>query len=43
MKINRIRALIAGAARILWGEPVMAGDNFKMSLAAVDRRVTRQL
>ena len=32
MKINRIRVLIAGAARILWGEPVMTGDNFKMSL-----------
>ena len=32
MKINRVRVLIAGAARILWGEPVMTGDNFKMSL-----------
>ena len=32
LKINRIRALIAGAADILWGEPVMAGGNFKMSL-----------
>ena len=32
LKINRIRSLIAGAADILWGEPVMAGGNFKMSL-----------
>src|SRR5580765_5237381 len=28
MKINRVRVLIAGAARILWGEPVMTGDHF---------------
>jgi hypothetical protein len=28
MKINRIRALIAGATDILWGEPVMPGGSF---------------
>jgi Protein of unknown function (DUF4038)/Domain of unknown function (DUF5060) len=28
LKINRIRVLLAGAARIYWGEPVMTGDSF---------------
>ena len=28
MKVNRIRALIAGATNILWGEPVMPGGAF---------------
>jgi len=28
MKVNRIRALIAGATSLLWGEPVMTGRNF---------------
>ncbi len=28
LKINRIRVLLAGAANIFWGEPVMLGDNF---------------
>ncbi len=28
LKINRIRVLLAGAANIFWGEPVMTGDNF---------------
>jgi hypothetical protein len=32
LKINRIRVLISGAANILWGEPVMTGHGFTMSL-----------
>ena len=28
LKINRMRVLLAGAANIYWGEPVMTGDNF---------------
>ena len=32
LKINRIRVLISGAANILWGEPVMTGENFTMML-----------
>ncbi len=32
LKINRIRALLAGATGILWGEPVMPGDNFTLFL-----------
>ena len=32
MKINRIRVLLAGAANIYWGEPVMTGKNFSMML-----------
>jgi hypothetical protein len=32
LKINRIRALLAGAANILWGEPVMTGENFTLFL-----------
>src|SRR5262249_39079271 len=28
LKINRLRVLLAGAANILWGEPVMTGKNF---------------
>jgi len=32
LKVNRIRALVAGAANIFWGEPVMTGDNFSMML-----------
>jgi hypothetical protein len=32
LKINRIRALIAGATNILWGEPVMPGENFSLFL-----------
>ena len=32
MKINRIRVLVAGAADIFWGEPVMIGENFSMAL-----------
>jgi hypothetical protein len=32
LKINRIRALIAGATDILWGEPVMPGENFSLFL-----------
>src|ERR1051326_4938041 len=32
LKINRIRVLLAGAAEIFWGEPVMTGENFSMAL-----------
>ena len=32
LKINRIRVLLSGAAQIFWGEPVMTGENFSMSL-----------
>jgi hypothetical protein len=32
MKINRIRVLLAGAANIYWGEPVMTGKSFSMML-----------
>ncbi len=32
LKINRIRVLLSGAANILWGEPVMTGDNFTLML-----------
>jgi len=32
MKINRMRVLVAGAADIFWGEPVMTGENFSMAL-----------
>ena len=32
LKINRIRVLLAGAANMFWGEPVMTGDNFTMML-----------
>jgi len=32
LKINRIRALLAGATNILWGEPVMPGENFSLFL-----------
>lgn len=32
LKINRIRVLLAGAANIYWGEPVMTGQNFTMLL-----------
>lgn len=32
LKINRIRVLLSGAANILWGEPVMTGDNFTLCL-----------
>jgi hypothetical protein len=32
LKINRIRVLMAGAANIFWGEPVMTGPNFTMML-----------
>jgi len=32
LKINRIRVLLSGAANILWGEPVMTGQNFTLSL-----------
>jgi hypothetical protein len=32
LKINRIRVLLAGAANIFWGEPVMLGENFSMAL-----------
>jgi Protein of unknown function (DUF4038)/Domain of unknown function (DUF5060) len=32
LKINRIRALVAGATNILWGEPVMPGENFSLFL-----------
>lgn len=32
LKINRIRVLLAGAANILWGEPVMTGGNFTLFL-----------
>jgi hypothetical protein len=32
LKVNRIRVLLAGAANIFWGEPVMTGDNFTMCL-----------
>jgi len=28
LKINRLRVLLAGAANMFWGEPVMLGDNF---------------
>ena len=30
LKINRVRVLLSGAANILWGEPVMAGENFTL-------------
>jgi len=30
MKINRLRVLLDGAANILWGEPVMTGENFTL-------------
>lgn len=32
LKVNRIRVLLAGAANMFWGEPVMTGDNFTMML-----------
>ncbi len=32
MKINRMRILVAGAADMFWGEPVMTGENFTMAL-----------
>jgi hypothetical protein len=32
LKINRLRVLIAGAANIYWGEPVMTDKNFTMLL-----------
>ncbi len=32
LEVNRIRALLAGAANIYWGEPVMTGQNFTMML-----------
>ncbi len=32
LKVNRIRVLLAGAANIFWGEPVMTGENFTMML-----------
>lgn len=32
LKINRLRVLLAGAANIFWGEPVMTGENFSMAL-----------
>jgi hypothetical protein len=32
LKINRVRVLMAGAANIFWGEPVMTGPNFTMML-----------
>jgi hypothetical protein len=32
LKINRLRVLLAGAANIYWGEPVMTGENFTMAL-----------
>jgi hypothetical protein len=32
LKINRIRVLVAGAANVFWGEPVMTGQNFTMAL-----------
>jgi hypothetical protein len=32
LKINRMRVLMAGAANIFWGEPVMTGPNFTMML-----------
>src|SRR5262249_48849537 len=32
LKINRLRVLLAGGANILWGEPVMTGENFTLFL-----------
>jgi len=32
LKINRMRVLLSGAANILWGEPVMTGENFTLML-----------
>lgn len=32
LKVNRLRVLLAGAANMFWGEAVMTGDNFTMSL-----------
>src|ERR1044071_4439962 len=32
LKVNRIRVLLSGAANILWGEPVMTGQNFSLFL-----------
>ncbi|PYT30717.1 MAG: hypothetical protein DMG57_07300 [Acidobacteria bacterium] len=32
LKINRMRVLLAGAADIYWGEPVMTGENFTYAL-----------
>jgi uncharacterized protein DUF4038/uncharacterized protein DUF5060 len=30
LKVNRLRVLLDGAANILWGEPVMTGENFSL-------------
>ena len=32
LKVNRLRVLLAGAANMFWGEPVMTGENFTMCL-----------
>jgi len=32
LKINRLRVLLSGAANMFWGEAVMTGENFTMSL-----------
>jgi len=32
MKVNRIRVLLAGAANIFWGEPVMSDERFTLCL-----------
>jgi len=32
LKVNRLRVLLAGAANIFWGEPVMTGEGFTMCL-----------
>jgi len=32
LKVNRLRVLLAGAANMFWGEPVMTGENFTMFL-----------
>jgi len=32
LKVNRLRVLLAGAANMFWGEPVMIGENFTMCL-----------
>ncbi len=38
LKINRIRVLLSSAANILWGEPVMTGENFKLCGLPAQRR-----
>jgi hypothetical protein len=32
LKINRLRVLLDGAANIFWGEPIMTGENFTLTV-----------